>query len=450
LEQPARSFGEAVQRAEKSPFPSSPSLRFQRFAHTESVGAIALLAAAVAAVVWSNSAWSDSYHALWERTYLGFDLGFLQIRESLRHWVNDGLMVIFFFVVGLEVKRELVHGDLSSFKKAGFPVAAALGGMLAPAAIYAAFNSGGDGAAGWGIPMATDIAFALGVFALAGRGIPIEARVFLLALAAVDDIGAILVIAIFYSHEISFGALGVATAALALMYGLRRLGLWDIKWYLAGGFIVWLAVFESGIHATIAGVVLGLLTPSDPPYAHERAKGLLGDLVEEYRGALAKGRDEAAEVALGRIETLAIETEAPMERRMRATHPWSSFLVLPLFALANAGIEISGSTITEAVGGAVFLGVTLGLIFGKILGILTFGFAAVKMGLAEMPGALAWRHVAAVSVVAGIGFTVSLFITDLALRDESLVQQAKIGVFGASVAAGAAGLAVLKLAGRRP
>ena len=449
MKQPARSVGEATQRAKKSPFSAAPSIRFREFVHTESVGAVALLAATAAALTWSNSPWAASYTALWEETYLALDLSFLEVRENLRHWVNDGLMAIFFFVVGLEVKRELVHGELSSIKRAGFPLAAAIGGMAIPAAVYAAINWGGEGSAGWGIPIATDIAFALGVFALAGDRVSHQGRVFLLALAAVDDIGAILIIAIFYSSQISWLALGVALAGLAAIQGLRRAGLWQVKYYLFAGFIVWLAVLESGIHATLAGVALGLLTPSRPAYGLKRASREIAKHVETAQEAAEDGRDEEAEVALARIETIAIESEAPLERRERGAHPWSSFLVLPLFALANAGVEITSDGLREAVAGRIFYGVGAGLILGKAVGILGGAFLAVKLGLGEKPEQVSWKEIAGVAMVGGIGFTVSLFITDLALSEEQLVQQAKIGVLAASAIAGAAGFAWLRFAGEK-
>ena len=446
---PARSVGEIKQRADVRPAISAGAERFQEFAHTESIGAAVLLAATAAALFWSNSPWSDSYRALWEETYLGFDLGFLAIRENLRHWVNDGLMVIFFFVVGLEVKHELVHGELSSLKKAGFPAAAALGGMVTPAAIYLAWNAGGEGSSGWGVPIATDIAFALGVFALAGDRVPVQARIFLLALAAVDDVGAILVIAVFYSQKFSLGAFLVALAGVAAIWGIRKIGMRDVKWYIAGGLFVWLAVFESGVHATLAGVGLGLMTPSRALYGLAKYERKLGELLEKFREARRENRRYRAHVTLGRIEALTEETEPPLRRRLRATHPWSAFFVLPVFALANAGVEITGDGLREAVSGAIFPGVALGLIAGKTLGIVSFAYLAVKAGLASMPDEVGWGHVAAVGMVAGIGFTVSLFIIDLALTDSGIQQQAKLGVLAASAAAGAGGLIWLRAMGGR-
>ncbi len=449
MDAPARSVGESKQRAEQSLVERNIVLPAQRFIHTETIGAAVLLLAAAIALAWANSPWSDSYARLWEDTHLSFDLGFLAIDESLRHWVNDGLMTIFFFVVGLEVKRELADGELSTLRRAALPLIAALGGMIVPAAIYFAFNYGGDGADGWGVPMATDIAFALGVLALAGKDLPFQARIFLLALAAVDDIGAILVIAIFYSSDISFKALFIAAALLGGVYGLRKVGLRDLQFYLFAAVAVWLAVFESGIHATIAGVALGLLTPSKPFFDLNTFTDALDKIVPRVHKAKDEDRTEAAEFNIGRLEALIVDSEAPLDRRIRRTHAWSSFLILPLFALANAGVEITAEAAAEAVKSMVSIGVFVGLVAGKLAGIVGFSFVAVKTGVAELPENLDWKQLTGLAAVAGIGFTVSLFITELAFTQGQQAGQAKIGILAASLAAGVLGLALLKWAARQ-
>lgn len=405
-----------------------------------------MLGATIAALLWANSPWSDSYQRLWEETYLGFDLGFLQVSKNLKHWVNDGLMAIFFFVIGLEVKHELRHGELSTARRAALPLTAALGGMLVPAGVYAALNWGSEGLSGWGVPMATDIAFALGLLALAGDRVPIAARVFLLALAAADDIGAILVIAVFYAQDVSFFALGVAVLLLAAMVGLRRLGVRDVKYYLACGVAVWLAVLESGVHATIAGVVLGLLTPSQPMFSRKRLAEGLERLASQIGEAVAGGREEEAEMLLGRLEALTIESESPLDRRMRLTHPWASFVILPLFALANAGVKITADAAAEAATSSTALGIVAGLVAGKLLGIWGFAYLAVRSGVAEMTKGLNWRHLAGISLTAGVGFTVSLFVAELAFADAELLKQAKIAILAASTVAAIGGWLVLRFA----
>ena len=442
---PGRSRGKSQQRANTSLAERKLMLPVQAFIHTEISGATVLLAAALLAIAWANSPWSASYHHLWEETYLAVDLGFLEIRENLRHWINDGLMAIFFFVVGLEVKHEVVEGELSTTKRAALPALAALGGMIAPAAVYVALNAGGDHANGWGVPMATDIAFALGVVALAGDRLPFQARVFLLALAAVDDIGAILAIAVFYSSDISFYALGVAAALLAVLAAFRALDVRNVAFYWIVGIAVWLAVFESGVHATIAGVALGLLTPSRPFAPLERFGEAMADLGPRFDEAVKAGRNEEAETILGRVEALTLETEAPLARHMRQIHPASSFLILPLFALANAGVEISGHALGEAATSPVTWGIIAGLIGGKVIGILGASWLAVKSGVAELPPGVGWVQVLGLAVTAGIGFTVALFIAELAFSEGAL-EQAKAGVVAASVVAGLGGLTLLRSA----
>lgn len=376
----------------------------QEFLATETAGGALLLAAAVAAIVWANAPFGDTYFDFWAAR-LNIDLGAVAIDESLLSWVNDALMAVFFFVVGLEIKRELTRGELAEPRKAALPAIAAVGGMLVPATIFLAINLGGDGERGWGIPMATDIAFAVGVLSLAGARVPLSLKVFLLALAIVDDLGAIAVIALFYTDDLALWWLVGAVALFATTYMLARLGVRNIFMFLAIGIVAWLAVYESGIHATVAGVMMGLLIPS-------------GDSGE-------------GPSVLTRLEHI--------------LHPWTSFVIVPIFALANAGIVLDGGVVRDAAASPVSLGVALGLMLGKPIGIVLFAFAAVKLGVASLPDGVSWPQVAAVGMIAGIGFTVSLFIAPLAFSDAGLVDEAKLGILVGSTLIGIAGLVALRL-----
>jgi Na+:H+ antiporter, NhaA family len=410
------------------------------FLRVEAAGGIVLVAAALAAMLWANSPWSASYEDLWT-TELGIRVGGFEIREDLRHWVNDALMVIFFFVVGLEIKYEMVSGELRDPKAASVPIFAALGGMVVPAAIYAAFNAGGAGAAGWGIPMATDIAFAVGVLSLLGRRIPSPARVFLLTLAIVDDIGAIVVIAVFYTADLSMGWLAVAGGGLLVVVGLRWIRVWSMSAYVVVGFVVWFATYESGVHATIAGVALGLLAPALPLLDQEHTRAYA-------REAIADEHLDAQE--LRRYRFLLGESVPVAERLGSKLHPWSSYVVLPIFALANAGIALSASGLAQALAAPVTAGIALGLLLGKPLGIVAASWLAVRSGLGRLPDRTGWPVMYGLGVVAGIGFTVSLFITGLSFPGSGdLVADAKIGVLGASVLAAVVG-SVMLLATTKP
>ena len=376
--------------------PARRSAVLQRFLHDEAAGSVVMLAAAVVALVWANSAWGDAYEDLWS-TAVGGDLGGLHLDLTLQHWVSDALMALFFLLVGLEIKREVTHGELGDRQALALPVGAALGGMVVPALVYLAFNAGGPGVDGWGIPMATDIAFAVGVVTLLGDRVPLAAKVFLLALAVVDDIGAIVVIAVVYTSEVSGGWLAAAVACVGLLVGLRRAGVERLAPYLVVGAALWLALHESGVHATLAGVALGLLVP-----------------------------------------------EAAAERLESALSPWVGFVVLPLFALANAGVRLTGDVLDGAASDPVVLGVGVGLVVGKAVGVSAASFAVVKLGLGRLPAGTTWRHVLGLAVVAGIGFTVSLFVTGLAFDDPALTDAAKLGVLVGSSFAGIAGYVVLR------
>jgi NhaA family Na+:H+ antiporter len=375
----------------------------QEFLATETAGGALLLAAAAIALVWANAS-GGSYGDFWG-TRVALDIRAITIDETLTSWTNDGLMAVFFFVVGLEIKRELSRGELADPRKAALPVVAALGGMIVPAAIFLSLNAGRDGARGWGIPMATDIAFAVGVLSLAGTRVPLSLKVFLLALAIVDDIGAITVIAVFYTDHLALGWLAGAVVLLAVTYGLSWLGVRHIVVYLGIGVIAWLAMHESGVHATIAGLTMGLLIP-----------------------ASVAGEDSSL---IYRIEHI--------------LHPWTSYLIVPIFALANAGIAIDGSVARNATSSPVSLGVALGLMLGKPIGITLFAFVAVKLGIAALPDDVRWLQLGAVAMVAGIGFTVSLFVTGLAFTDSALVGDAKLGILAGSTLIGICGLVTLIL-----
>jgi NhaA family Na+:H+ antiporter len=385
--------------------PKRPLSALQDFLHDEAAGGIVLVVGALVAVVWANSPVSESYANFWGQ-YLTLGWGPTALTENLQHWVNDGLMVVFFFVVGLEIKRELAIGELQDARAAALPAAAALGGVVVPALIFVALTSG-DAGAGWGIPMATDIAFAVGVLALLGDRVPTGAKLLLLSAAIVDDIIAITVIALFYTESVSLAWLGGAVAGLAVVVVLRRLGVNAIWPYVLVGSVVWVATLESGVHATIAGVALGLLTPA----------GEVG------------GRNVLA----------------TLEHRL---HPWSAFVVVPLFALANAGVGFGGGLLGEALSTAMPWAIALGLVVGKIVGISAAVWLAVRTGLGRLPQGVGPLHVVAVAAVAGIGFTVSLFIADLAYDDPALTETAKVGIFVGSLLAAAIGSALMIAAGR--
>ncbi|MBI5946996.1 MAG: Na+/H+ antiporter NhaA [Chloroflexi bacterium] len=418
-------------------------LPLQAFIRTEAFGGILLLAAAVAALAWVNSPWDASYADLWD-THLTVDLGFYRLEESLAHFVNDGLMAIFFFVVGMEIKREIVHGELREPRRAALPIVAALGGMAVPALIYTAFNAGGPAAHGWGIPMATDIAFAVGVLALLGRRIPLGLKVFLLALAIVDDLGAIVVIAVFYTDSLSVAALGWAALTLAGILVMNRAGIRNFAVYAPFAVVFWAAVLESGIHATLAGVALAVLVPSRPVGDRSLFEGRLGWFARRFRAARARGAEEEVEVVIEGVEELAREAETPLDRLERLLHPWVSYGVVPVFALANAGVAISAGSVTDALGSSAGAGAALGLLIGKPVGIFASSWLAVRMGLAALPVGVGWRHIGGAGLVAGMGFTVSLFITALAFEDPTVIDDAKIAILVATIAAGSAGYALLR------
>jgi NhaA family Na+:H+ antiporter len=418
----------------------------QAFLQAEISSGVLLLAAAAAALAWANSPWAASYEAFWTQE-LQLRLGSLQLSEDLRHWVNDGLMALFFFVAGLEIKREVTTGDLSDRRAMAFPMVAAVGGMIVPALLYLAVNAGQVGQDGWGIPMATDIAFALGVVALVGRGLPSALRAFLLTLAIVDDIGAILVIALVYTREVEAGALLVAGALLGVVVVLRWLHVRFTPVYVLVGIGIWLAMLQSGVHATIAGVALGLLTPARP-FQHPDPVSEIARRVADETADDPDPPDADADHWLA-LAGLSREAVSPLVRLEHLLHPWTTRVIIPVFALANAGVSLSGEGLAGALSSSVVGGVVAGLVLGKPLGITLAAWLGSRTGLLRIPPGVRWSHVVGVSAVAGVGFTVSLFIADLAFTEPELAQAARTGILAASVAAALLGAIVLGLTARR-
>ena len=440
---PPRSRGTLSRQAEHSYFTRTLRLPAQSFIHIEALSGLVLLASTVAALVWANSPWSDSYHRFWD-SRLVLDVALFEVSKPLEAWVNDGLMAIFFFVVGLEIKREVLYGELSSPGKAALPIFAAVGGMVMPAIVYLSINAGGDAGDGWAIPMATDIAFALGVLALLGRRCPMELRVFLLALAVVDDLGVIFVISVAYTDSVEVAQFGIAAGIVGALFALSRLGVNHASVTAVLGFLLWVAVLKSGVHATIAGVAMAALTPATPNYSREDFAASSEQLMTDYRQALEQGDVERCEVILGHLEELSQGTEAPLERLERLAHPWASYLVLPVFALANAGIEFSGDIVSEAASSSVTLGLVLAMILGKAAGITAFSWMATRLGVAELPRGVSWGHVVGIGLLGGIGFTVAIFVTGLAFDEGGLAELSKIGVLVASLLSGSLGYLVLR------
>lgn len=407
-----------------------------RFMHVESSGGIVLFIAMLIALFLANSGFSESYSALW-KAKIGFVFGPVHFTHSIKHWISDGLMAIFFFVVGLEVKRELVMGELQDLKSALLPVAAALGGMIIPAAIYLFFMVGQPGTEGWGIPMATDIAFVVGILAILGKRIPKTLRVFLLSLAIADDIGAILVIAIGYTETIYLNPLLLSAIGLGVIFLFKKAGIRSLLIYTVLGIIVWLGFHESGVHATIAGVILGLMTPATSTISSGEFSKILQKASAIFHGEEWKKTDDKAEkVRIFEKETR--ETVSPLQYLENAIHPWSGFFIMPIFALANAGVQINLESVTSPLAVAIMGG----LVLGKPLGIVFASWIAVRLYLKKLPEGLTWRLIVGGGFLAGIGFTMALFIANLALPVH-LVDDAKVGILLASFLAVLTGVLIL-------
>ncbi len=436
---------ESLLETVEKPLGMRVSLLASEFTRLAASGGIVLLACTLIALIWANSPWSESYFHFWE-TGFAFVFGESSLSEHLLEWVNDGLMVIFFFVVGLEIKREIVTGELASPRKAALPIAAALGGMIVPAVMYAAFNFSGRGASGWGIPMATDIAFTLGILTVLGKRVPLSLKVFFTALAIADDLGAILVIAIFYSSGISWVSLGIGAIFLAALIGLNRARVYTTMPYGVLGIGLWLAFLESGVHPTIAGVLLAMTIPTRSP---ANMRGLLAqtvtllnnfDLPPEWQSQVNSRRQAAVQV----LETITDRMQSPAQRLERDLSPWATYVVLPLFALANAGVALGGGA-SAGLLDPVALGIIFGLVLGKPLGITFFSWLAVRSKLAELPAGVTWVQLFSASWLAGIGFTISLFIANSAFTDPAVQATAKLAILIASVLAAAAGWILLTM-----
>ncbi|MBM36139.1 MAG: Na+/H+ antiporter NhaA [Acidimicrobiaceae bacterium] len=403
-----------------------------RFIDREVASGVLLLVATAVALVWVNSGWGDSYHEFWH-TEIELAVGTWHLPHmSLGHFVNDALMALFFFVVGLEIKRELVTGDLSSARAAALPVIGAVGGMAVPALLYLMLNTAGEASRGWGIPMATDIAFAVGIVALLGSRVSPKIKLFLLTLAIVDDIGAIAVIAIFYTSDLSTQWLLTALAGLLVVWILQRARVWAIPVYAVLGIFVWYATLESGVHATIAGVALGLLTPARPLLNQRDAQQIVDALPSD------------ANVAEVRHASFLAQESVPLTERLEnLLHPFTAFMIIPIFALANAGIELNSDTIADAAASNVTLGILLGLVVGKPVGITLFTWVATRFGFA-LPDDVNWAQFTGMGLAAGIGFTVSIFVAGLAFEDHAIIDLAKIGILIASLIAAVAALLLLR------
>jgi NhaA family Na+:H+ antiporter len=425
---------------------------FREFARQEVAGSLLLLVATLAAFAWANSPWWESYDGL-RAIEVGIGAEGRGLSLSVLHLINDGLMAIFFFVVGLEIKRELVAGELASPRRAALPMVAAVGGMLVPAAIYAAFNAGTEAASGWGIPMATDIAFALAVMSSLGPRMPGALKIFLTALAIVDDLGAILVIAVFYSRGVAWGWLGAAVAFLALLVLFNRLHVRSVLVYAVPGLVVWVAFLHSGIHATVAGVLVAMTIPArrriDAREFLQRAGRHLREFEEGSEFRSARLTNSAQEEAIHGLEQASEEVLAPLTRFEHGLHPWVTYAILPIFALANAGVRVVGGEATLWAG-SLTLGIVLGLVIGKQVGITLFAWLAVRLGLAALPADVDWREVWATAWLGGIGFTMSLFIANLAFSDPALLASSKLAILAGSVLSALGGWLILsRVAGAR-
>lgn len=421
-----------------------PQTIFQRFFRTETVSGLVLLAFGLAALAIGNSPLAETYDHFWE---IPLSLGVVdhELSLSLHEWINDGLMAVFFLLVGLEIKRELLAGELSSARHAALPIACAIGGMVVPAGIYLIFNFGGPAGHGWGIPMATDIAFALGALNLIAPRAPIGAKVLLTALAIVDDMGAVLVIAVFYSETIVWSGLGAAAVTLLVLIGFNLIGVRHLWPYLLGGVVLWYFVHGSGVHATVAGVVLAFTIPThtriNAVQFSRKARCLLDEFERTETGDLVVLTSKGQQEALFGLERASEGVTAPILRLEHALHNFSAYIVMPLFAFANAGVKIDLSMQHMEIG----LGVLAGLVLGKPLGIMAAAVVAVKTRIARLPHGVEWRSLLGYACLAGVGFTMSLFVAMLAFADSALLDAAKRGIIVGSLVAGVAGAVLLKM-----
>ncbi|MDF1579966.1 MAG: Na+/H+ antiporter NhaA [Desulfuromonadales bacterium] len=424
---------------------------FEDFFKRQVSGGIVLIVATLLALLLANSPWSATFHHFWETslTVGGKSFG---LTKSLHHWINDGLMAVFFFVVGLEIKREFLAGELASARKAALPIAAAVGGMLVPAAIYVIFNWQQPSMHGWGVPMATDIAFALGVIALLGKRIPRSLAIFLTALAIVDDLGAVLVIALFYTSELSWLMLGIVAALFVVLCSGNRLGIQHPNFYSLVGFCLWVALLKSGVHASIAGILIGATIPVKPRHEHKEFVIRAEQLMERYKtydAGTGPFYDDERLGTLLALEHSCHDAMSPLQRMEHAMNPWVIFGVMPVFALANAGITLDLSGLSKFFIDPVTLGILCGLMIGKPLGILSFAWLAVRLKLCDLPQGSTWKGIFGIGILGGIGFTMSMFISNLAFLSPETILSAKVGIFAASLLAGVTGYALLATNGKR-
>ena len=432
---------ESLIEAVEKPLGAQVRLLAQEFARIEASGGLVLLACAIVALILANSSWAESYFHFWE-TDLSFAIGNTHFSLPLIEWVNDGLMVIFFFVVGLEIKRQLTTGELATPRRAALPLAAALGGMIAPAGLYLALNAGGPGEPGWGIPMATDIAFTLGILALLGSRAPLSLKVFFTALAIADDLGAVLVIALFYTSDVAWLWLLIAAVTFAALIGLNRARVYEPWPYAVLGVVLWFAFLESGIHPTIAGVLLATTIPTRNPPNTGSLLAQCVSVLDEFEDPASRRatHSDRYQAAAQTLEVVADRMQSPAQRLEHSLLPWSTYLILPIFALANAGVQLR---FDMSLFGPISIGIMLGLVIGKPLGITLLSWLAIRVGLAELPRNVGWRELFSASWLAGIGFTMSLFIANAAFSDPELLDQAKIGIIFASLVAGIIGFILM-------
>jgi NhaA family Na+:H+ antiporter len=417
------------------------------FINEQTIGGIILILATIVALIWSNTTYYNAYHDLWHEFKVGFVWGDLKMVKSLHHWINDGLMAIFFFVVGLEIKREVMGGELNSLKKASLPIFAAIGGMVIPAIFYVIVTiNNPDLMSGWGIPMATDIAFALGLLAMFGKRVNINLKIFLTALAIADDLGAVLVIAFFYTDTIVLNELIVAAVFLAVLILANIAGIRRAVFYAIVGFAgVWIAFMLSGVHATIAGVLIAFTIPARTKIDESKFVNRLCDLAIDFKNTSPTDDDLLSKQQvsiLTNIETLSDKAHTPLQKIEHAMHPVVTYFILPIFALANAGVHIDGSIVNMLIH-PVSLGIIAGLLLGKSIGISVFSRLIVKFKLATLPEGLKWSHIYGASFLAGIGFTMSMFIAELAFNDSAIIEIAKVGIITASLLSAIIGMAIL-------
>jgi NhaA family Na+:H+ antiporter len=426
-------------------------LPMQAFIHNSASSGIVLMIVTILALAVANSPLAASYDSLLH-TYIGITIGTFQLKYSLLHWINDGLMAIFFFLVGLEIKREILVGELSNLRAALLPIIAAIGGVTIPALLYVLCNVGKPGMAGWAVPMATDIAFALGLLAILGSGVPFGLKVFLTAVAIVDDLMAVMVIALFYSSGINFTALAIGFGFLAILLIANRYGVRTILFYAVLGICVWLAFLQSGVHATIAGVLVAWTIPArnriNSTLFLQEARHILDKFEQSPASTSPMLADEVQQHAVIHLEEVCEDVQAPLQKLEHSLHTWVQFAIMPVFAFANAGVAFSLSSLTGA-SAMIPLGVIVGLVVGKPVGILIASWLAVRTGIAELPAGVTWRHMAGVGFLAGIGFTMSLFIASLGFGESELLDAAKTGILMASVIAGSIGYFLLRSQGTK-